>query len=236
MPSIADSTVRLLETIGAEIASCRACPRLVRHREEVARVRKRAYRDQQYWGKPVPGFGDPAAGVLVLGLAPAAHGANRTGRMFTGDRSGLWLYRALHRAGLASQATSTDRGDGLVLRGAFVSAVCRCAPPDNRPTPTEIARCRPFVLRELDALQRLRVVLALGGIAFVAALEILAARGAAIPRPRPRFSHGAVVRLDGQPPIVASYHPSQQNTHTGRLTEKMLDDAVGTAARLARTR
>jgi len=195
----------------------------------VARDKRRAYRDQEYWGRPVPGFGDPRACVLVLGLAPGAHGANRTGRAFTGDSSGDWLYRALHRAGLASQARATRRDDGLELRDCWISLVVRCVPPGNRPARQEIADCERYLLREYDLLPRLRSVLALGRVAFDAALRLVAARHGIALRPKPAFAHGAVVELPGAPRIVASYHPSRQNTNTGVLTEEMLDRAVALA-------
>ena len=219
------------------IVRCRLCPRLVAHREEVARTKRRAYRDETYWGRPVPGFGDPTAELFVLGLAPGAHGANRTGRVFTGDDSGNWLYRALHRAGFASQPTSTHRDDGLVLRNAWISLVARCVPPDNKPTPGEISRCAPFLRDELVLLPRVRAIVALGRIAFDSALRHLAERGAVAPRPRPAFRHGAVIELPGAPALIASYHPSRQNTQTGRLTEAMLDRVFALArAALAQER
>jgi uracil-DNA glycosylase family 4 len=221
-----------LDLLSEEIARCRACPRLVRWREEVARTKRRAYRDDDYWGRPVPGFGDPAARLLVVGLAPGAHGANRTGRMFTGDGSGDFLYAALHRAGLASQPESRARGDGLVLRGVFITAAGRCAPPDNKPAPEELARCAPFLDREL-ALLPVRAILCLGAIAFDAALAALARRGVPLPSPRPRFAHGAEVLLPGAPPVVASFHVSRQNTQTGRLTAAMFDAVVARAKALA---
>ena len=221
------------------IVACSRCPRLVEHRTDVARVRRRAYRDQVYWGRPVPGFGDRRAPILVLGLAPAAHGANRTGRMFTGDGSGEWLYRALHRAGLSDRAESVSRDDGLRLRGAFISAACRCAPPANRPSAEEFRNCAPFLDREVELLSGIRVVLALGGIAWDTALR-LSARVApeSLPRPRPRFGHGARTRLalraSGSPVwLLGCYHPSRQNTQTGRLTRTMLDAAVRRSVRLA---
>jgi uracil-DNA glycosylase family 4 len=228
------------ERLERDIVGCTRCPRLRRHCLDVARVRRRAYRDQEYWGLPVPGVGDRHGRILVLGLAPAAHGANRTGRMFTGDRSGDWLYAALHRARLASQPRSTGRDDGLVLHDAWVSAACRCAPPDNRPEPAELRRCAAFLDREFDLLDRLRVVLALGRLAWNAALD-RAARVGSAPRPRPAFAHGAEVacglRRDGSATwIVGSYHPSQQNTQTGRLTRAMLDRAVRLALRRAEGR
>ena len=222
-----------------EIVSCELCPRLLDHCREVAKIRRRAYRDQVYWGKPVPGFGDPEARVLLLGLAPAAHGANRTGRMFTGDRSGDWLFGALHRAGLANQARSENCADGLELQRAFISATCRCAPPANKPSTEEMARCAPYLDREFELLEGLRVVVALGKIAWDAALRrVQRVAPDGLPRPRPRFSHGAECRLpfrEDQPPVwlLGSYHPSQQNTHTGRLTREMFDGAIGRAVALS---
>ena len=221
---------RALERLAAEIAGCRRCPRLVRWRERVAREKRRAYAAETYWGRPVPGFGDPGARLLLLGLAPGAHGANRTGRMFTGDGSGDFLYAALHRAGLASQPISQRRGDGLELAGAFVSAACRCAPPENRPRPDELQRCAPFLDREVAALPRLRVVLCLGAIAWQAALGHLERRGFSLPRPRPRFGHGVELALPGAPLLLASYHVSRQNTQTGRLTAAMFDRVLARAA------
>jgi len=213
-----------LDSLGTEITACRRCPRLVAWREQVAVEKRAAYRDEDYWGRPVPGFGDPLARLLIVGLAPAAHGANRTGRMFTGDRSGDWLYRALHRAGFASQPQSTRRSDGLTLTDAFVTSIVRCAPPANKPTAQERETCGPWLEAELDLLEHLEVVVPLGGMAFAQILRIYAERGAPVPTPRPRFGHGAEVDLGtGLPVIVASYHPSQQNTFTGRLTEPMLD-------------
>jgi uracil-DNA glycosylase family 4 len=215
--------VRTLAGLRRAIVGCRECPRLVAHRERVARERVRRFADWTYWGRPVPGFGDPAARILVVGLAPAAHGANRTGRMFTGDESGNWLYRALHRAGLASQAESTHANDGLVLHDVWVSAVARCAPPANKPTRAELEACRPFLVAELALLRRLCVIVALGGIAHAGVLAALTARGDDVPRPRPRFAHGAVHRLPSGLVLLDSYHPSQQNTFTGRLTRPMLN-------------
>ena len=209
------------ELLEADITSCRRCPRLVAWREEVARVKRCAYRDEEYWGKPVPGFGDQNARVLVIGLAPAAHGANRTGRMFTGDSSGDFLYAALHRAGFASQPTSRHRGDGLTLRDVFISAACRCAPPDNKPTPAEIAACRPFLEREIALFPDLRVVVALGRVAFDTALRQFAP--AVVASARPTFGHAAAHPLTDGRWLVASYHPSRQNTQTGRLTAEMFD-------------
>ena len=217
-----------LAALEREITACRKCPRLVEWRERVARERRAAFRDEMYWGRPVPGFGDPAARLLIVGLAPAAHGANRTGRMFTGDRSGDWLYRALHRAGFASQPDSTGRGDGLELHGAWVTAAVRCAPPANKPTAGERDRCRPYLDRELDFFADARVIVALGGFAFAQLLRIFRQRGDSVPRPAPRFGHGVEVRI-GRRTLIGSYHPSQQNTFTGTLTEPMFD-AIWTRA------
>jgi len=221
-----------LASIAAEIVRCRACPRLVAWREEVARAKRRAYLGEAYWGRAVPGFGDPLARIALVGLAPGAHGANRTGRMFTGDGSGDFLCAALHRAGLASRAASVARDDGLVLRGAFVTNACRCAPPANRPAPGELARCAPFLDRELAALPRLAVIVALGAVAWKAALAVLARAGHAPPRPAPRFAHGEVLLVPGATALVASYHPSRQNTNTRRLTPAMLDDVLARATAL----
>jgi uracil-DNA glycosylase family 4 len=214
---------RMLKTICDEIAGCRLCPRLVEWRERVGAEKRKAFRDEEYWARPVPGFGDPAARLLVLGLAPAAHGANRTGRMFTGDRSGDWLYAALHRAGFATQPTSTHRGDGLELIGAWVTSAVKCAPPDNKPGPDERDACMPFVLRELAALPDVRAVVCLGGFAWDGALRVLRGAGHALPAPQPKFGHGAEATTDRGLVLIGSYHPSQQNTFTGRLTEPMLD-------------
>ena len=216
----------------SEVVVCRRCPRLVAWREQVARERRAAYADWEYWGRPVPGFGDPAARVVVLGLAPAAHGGNRTGRVFTGDRSADWLYGALHRCGLANQPTSVHRGDGLRLDGCWVTAAVRCAPPQNRPTPAERDACLPYAVRELELLRDTRVVVALGGFAWDAGLRLRAARGEPAPRPRPRFGHGS--ELAGEAwTLLGCFHPSQQNTFTGRLTPHMLDDVFGRARELA---
>jgi uracil-DNA glycosylase family 4 len=203
------------------IIACRACPRLVAWREHVAGERKAAYREQIYWGKPVPGFGDPAARLLVVGLAPGAHGANRTGRMFTGDRSGDWLYRALHRAGFANQPRSTSRDDGLTLVDAYISAVVRCAPPDNKPTTGERDACIGYLAKDFELLTRVKVVVCLGKFAWDGVISILKKSGH-VPSSRTAFGHGATIAV-GPYTIIGSYHPSQQNTFTGRLTEPMLD-------------
>jgi uracil-DNA glycosylase len=220
-----------LEALCAEVVRCRRCPRLVDWREEVARVRRAAFAQEEYWGRPLPGFGDPLASVIVLGLAPAAHGGNRTGRIFTGDRSGDWLFGSLHRAGFANQPQSIARDDGLTLAGCYVTAAVRCAPPANRPLPAERDTCLPYFVRELELLPHARVIVCLGGFAWDAALRALSARGAAMPRPRPRFGHGELTAIDAYE-LLGCYHPSQQNTFTGRLTEPMIDEVM----RLARER
>jgi uracil-DNA glycosylase len=221
-------TATELRALEREIVECRACPRLVAWREESARQKVPRFADQVYWGRPLPGFGDPAAPVLVLGLAPAAHGGNRTGRIFTGDRSGDFLFAAMYRTGLANQPVSVSRDDGLHLRGAWVTAVNRCAPPGNRPTPKERDTCLPFLARELAALRHLRVIVALGSFAWDGALRALASAGHAVPRPRPRFGHGAQVQV-GSVDLLGCFHPSQQNTFTGTLTEPMIDDVLDRA-------
>jgi uracil-DNA glycosylase family 4 len=214
-----------LRVLNQEVVHCFRCPRLVAHREEIGRVQRRAYRGQEYWSRPLPGFGDPAARLLIIGLAPAAHGGNRTGRMFTGDRSGDFLYRALWETGFANQPQSVSRGDGLELRDAYITAPVRCAPPDNKPSRDEILNCRPFLVRELAILKRVRVVVPLGGIALDAYLSVLQERGCIKSRSRFPFGHGAIFETHGGGPVVlASYHPSQQNTSTGRLTAAMLHD------------
>ena len=229
----ASSLPRPLARLHAEIVACDACPRLVSWRERVARDKVARFRDQTYWGKPVPGFGDPAARLLIIGLAPGAHGANRTGRVFTGDRSGDFLYAALHRAGLAARPTSVGRDDGQALKDTYVVCALRCAPPGNAPRPGEIARCAPFLTREVALLPRVRVGLALGAIAWRAWLEHEARAGVVVPRPRPTFAHGARVALGGRV-LLGSYHVSQQNTQTGKLTPAMFD-AVLTQAQMAAT-
>jgi uracil-DNA glycosylase family 4 len=224
-------TARELEAIAREVVRCRACPRLVAWRERVAREKTARFADQAYWGKPAPGFGDPHARVLVLGLAPAAHGTNRTGRMFTGDRSGDFLYASLHRTGFANQPVSVSRDDGLRLTGAYVTAVNRCAPPANKPTPDERDRCLPFLEREVSALDELRVIVALGAFAWDGAARALAALGHVV-RPKPRFGHGAEIDV-GSFRLVGCYHPSQQNTFTGKLTREMIDGVMSRARSLA---
>jgi len=221
-----------LAALEAEVVECRRCPRLVAWREQVARERRAAFAAEEYWGRPIPGFGDPAARVLIYGLAPAAHGGNRTGRVFTGDRSGDWLFGSLHRTGFANQPTSTHRGDGLALHGAWIAAAVRCAPPANRPTPAERETCLPWSVRELALLPELRLIVCLGGFAWDAALRLRAAAGVPAPRPKPRFGHD-VLFDDGSPlPLLGCFHPSQQNTFTGRLTEAMLDGVFARARAL----
>lgn len=207
-----------LLALGEEIQTCRACPRLVAWREKVATERRASFREERYWGRPVPGFGDPQASIVVVGLAPAAHGANRTGRMFTGDRSGDWLFASMYRCGLANQPASTGVADGLELRNAWVTAAVRCAPPDNRPEPSERDRCSPFLEREFGLVGPIRVVVVLGGFAYQATAGLVG-----VPRPRPRFGHGVEVATASGVRLICSYHPSQQNTFTGRLSEAMLD-------------
>jgi uracil-DNA glycosylase family 4 len=227
-----------LAILTEEVSGCRRCPRLVAWREQVARERRAAFASEEYWGRPLPGFGDHAARVLVLGLAPAAHGANRTGRMFTGDRSGDFLFAALWRNGFASQPTSSALDDGLRLRGAWITAAVRCAPPGNRPTPAERDACLPWSVRELRLLGNVRVVVCLGAFAWDAALRLTAAAGGGghPPRlPRPRFGHGAEVQVEPYS-LLGCYHPSQQNTFTGRLTEQMMDAVLGRARELAELR
>ncbi len=215
-----------------DITSCRRCPRLVAWREEVAATKRASFRDQEYWGRPVPMLGRPDAGLLIVGLAPAAHGANRTGRMFTGDRSGDWLYRALHRAGFANQPDAIARGDGLVLDGAWITAPVKCAPPANKPSASERDACAPWFRAELQLLDRAAVFLCLGGYGFHALWSHLASTGCELPRPRPRFAHGLEVGLPDGRVVVTSYHPSQQNTFTGRLTEEMFDAVFSRVAAL----
>jgi uracil-DNA glycosylase len=223
-----------LATVRDEVVGCFACPRLVEWRERVGREKRRAFLDWDYWARPVPGFGDPSARLLVLGLAPAAHGANRTGRVFTGDRSGDWLFAALHRAGFANQPTSTHIADGLCLDDAYITAAVKCAPPDNKPLPPERDACFPFLFRELHALPQLRAVVCLGRFAWDAALRALRQAGFPVPTPLPRFGHAAEAAIGERLTLIGSYHPSQQNTFTGRLTESMLDDVFARARRAVR--
>ncbi|MFE6233853.1 uracil-DNA glycosylase [Cellulosimicrobium sp. NPDC057862] len=258
---LAARTAPTLAALDAHLVECRACPRLVAWREHVAAVKRASFREDDYWARPVPGFGDERAGILVVGLAPAAHGANRTGRMFTGDRSGDFLFASMHRTGLASQATSVSADDGLRLTGIRVTAPVRCAPPDNKPTPEERHRCGPYLAREVELLREsVRVAVVLGGFGWQALLSTLAEQGWDVPRPRPRFAHGAEVMLrrrapagadaetgrpasevpdGGQPPpaqtltLLGCFHVSQQNTFTGRLTPQMLDDVLLRARDLA---
>jgi uracil-DNA glycosylase family 4 len=221
-----------LRELEREVISCRRCPRLVAWREEVARVRRAAFAGEEYWGRPLPGFGDPDARVLLLGLAPAAHGGNRTGRIFTGDRSGDWLFAALYRTGFANQPTSISRDDGLRLTGAWVTAAVRCAPPANRPLPSERDNCLPWLEQELPLLSEVRVIVTLGSFAWDAALRVLVALGEPRVRPRPKFGHGAEVRV-GRFTLLGCFHPSQQNTFTGKLTEPMIDAVLDRARTLA---
>lgn len=222
-----------LRAIREAIITCERCPRLRAHCRQVAAVRRAAYRDEVYWGRPVPGFGDPAAHLLVVGLAPGAHGANRTGRMFTGDSSGMFLMRAMHEAGFANIPISRSVDDGLELRDAYIVAAVRCAPPDNKPLPEEIAACQPFLEAEWAALPNVRVVVALGRLGFDACWRVLAKRGIVV-RPRPAFAHGAEYAPPGGTVVIASFHPSQQNTFTGKLTPQMLADVFHRARALIR--
>lgn len=230
-----------LAELNTEVIGCRRCPRLVAWREEVARTKRAAYVDDEYWGSPVPSFGDPAARILIVGLAPGAHGANRTGRMFTGDRSGEWLYGALHRAGLANRSESRWRDDGLELTGAWLTAAVRCAPPGNKPTAAERETCRPFLAREMQLLGKVRTVVTLGGIAWDVTFRTLRELAYAVPTPKPRFGHGTEVEIGSGPEpdgraaltVIGSYHPSQQNTFTGRLTREMFDAVWARAVELA---
>ncbi len=223
-------TAKRLGQVEERIVRCEACPRLVAHRQAVARKKRRAYRDEVYWGRPVPGFGDPAARLVVVGLAPGAHGANRTGRVFTGDCSGDFLFAALHRAGLASQAQAVARDDGLRLQDTWVTLAARCVPPDNKPSPRELSSCAHFLDEELAELPCMWALLALGAIAWHAVLGWATRQGVQVPSPRPKFAHGAVVRL-GRHTLVGSYHVSQQNTQTGRLTPRMFDAVLRKAQR-----
>jgi uracil-DNA glycosylase family 4 len=221
-----------LAALEAAVTGCRRCPRLVAWREQVATERRAAFRDWDYWGRPIPGFGDPAARVLVLGLAPAAHGGNRTGRVFTGDRSGDFLFAALHRTGFANRPVSRHRGDGLALTGCWITAAVRCAPPANKPLPAERDRCLRWLAAELPLLSDVRLIVCLGGFAWDAALRVRATLGDPAPRPRPRFGHGALAPGERWP-LLGCFHPSQQNTFTGRLTPAMMDAVLERARELA---
>jgi len=222
-----------LRVLNAEVVTCVRCPRLVAYRERIAREKRRAYRDHDYWGKPVPGFGDPKARVLVLGLAPGAHGSNRTGRPFTGDASGNFMYPVLYETGFASQPTATDRNDGLVLHNLYITAAARCAPPDNKPLPEELANCAPFLERELEGLKNLRVIVALGRIGFEAYLNYLKRNGRIAGKRDYEFRHGAAYAMPDGRMLIASYHPSNQNTNTGKLTRAMFLSIFQEARRLA---
>jgi uracil-DNA glycosylase family 4 len=215
--------MKALATVQREIVRCTRCPRLVDYRAQVARQKRRQYRDCDYWGKPLPSFGGPRARLLIIGLAPAAHGGNRTGRMFTGDQSGDWVYRTLHRFGFANQPTSQHRDDGLRLHDAYITAAARCVPPDNKPSVSELVSCRPYLVRELELLRRVRIVVPLGKIAFDAYLAARRERNLPLPDTRPRFAHGASTWLPEGTLLLASYHPSRQNTQTGRLTQAMFE-------------
>lgn len=223
-----------LSSVEAEIIACRLCPRLVAWREEAAANPPARFRGEEYWARPVPGFGDAKARLLIVGLAPAAHGGNRTGRVFTGDRSGDWLFRALHKAGFANQPTSIHNDDGLKLQDAFITAAARCAPPDNKPLPQELANCRPFLLREMELFTKLRVILGLGRIGFETAFDALRALGKTSLKSRPKFAHGAEVQVSEQLILLGTFHPSQQNTFTGKLTESMLDAVFARARAVLR--
>jgi len=227
------STPNWLKVLNAEVVGCRLCPRLVAYREQVAREKRRAYRECAYWGKPVPGFGDPNARVLVLGLAPGAHGSNRTGRPFTGDASGNFLYPVLYETGFANRPTATDRHDGLVLADLYITAAGRCAPPDNKPLPQELANCAPFLERELDGLKKVKVIVALGKIGFDAYLNFLKRRGLVATKQAYVFKHAASYELPNGKTLLASYHPSNQNTNTGKLTRRMFVEVFQEARRLA---
>jgi uracil-DNA glycosylase family 4 len=224
-----------LQILQKTIVECRQCPRLVAYREEVARTKVRRFKEWEYWGKPLPGFGDPQARLLIVGLAPAAHGGNRTGRIFTGDRSGDWLYSTLYSFGFASRPDSISRDDGMKLKDCFITATVRCAPPGNKPLPEEFRRCRPFLIQELQLLQQVRAVVALGKIAFDGYLEACRAMGRSLPRPLPAFGHGRIHHLPWGMTLIASYHPSQQNTFTGKLTVQMFREVFAAAKKALST-
>ena len=223
-----------LDRLTQTVVQCRKCPRLVRWREQAAQKPPRRYQGTRYWAKPLPGFGDPKARVLIVGLAPAAHGGNRTGRIFTGDRSGDWLYGTLHAFGFSSLAASVHRDDGLKLTDCYITAAVRCAPPGNKPSRVEFERCRPYLVEELKLLDRVQVVVALGKIAFDSFLKAHRENGGTIPKPRPQFGHGSIARLDNNLTLLGSYHPSQQNTFTGRLTREMFRSVFEKARELIR--
>lgn len=223
--------MRKLDELNETIIHCERCPRLVRWRAQAAKKPPRRYLGDGYWAKPLPGFGDPGARLLIVGLAPAAHGGNRTGRIFTGDRSGDWLYGALYGAGFCNQPNSNDRDDGLKLKDCYITAAVRCAPPDNKPTRIEFERCRPYLVQELKLLKNVRVVMALGKIAFDSFLAAHQRNGGVIPKPRPRFGHGESIVLPDGSTLICSYHPSQQNTFTGKLTRAMFHDVFRQAKR-----
>ena len=223
-----------LQQLQQTITACRKCPRLVRWRQAVAKKPPRRYQGEKYWAKPLPGFGDRDASLLIVGLAPAAHGGNRTGRIFTGDRSGDWLYGALHTAGFANQPESVHRDDGLKLTGCYITAAVRCAPPENKPSKVEFERCRPYLIEEIERLCSVRVVVALGRIAFDSFLAAYQESGGVVPKPRPRFGHGASLVLPYGPTLICSYHPSQQNTFTGKLTRPMFDNIFAKAKAVLR--
>jgi len=225
-------TDNLSSLLNKKIIACRACPRLVAWRESVAATKTKRFTDWTYWGKPVPGFGDSAAQLLLVGLAPAAHGGNRTGRMFTGDESGNWLYRALHKAGFANQSESISRNDGLKLTNCYITATCRCAPPKNKPLPQEINNCRPFILQEFRLLKNLRVIIGLGKIGFDTAFDCVRELGWTTIAHRPKFAHGTIINLSPSLTLIGSYHPSQQNTFTGTLTEPMFDEVFRQAKKM----
>ena len=221
-------TRRRLQSLTAEIVECRLCPRLVAWREQVAREKRAAFAGEEYWGRPIPGFGDADARLLIVGLAPAAHGGNRTGRVFTGDRSGDWLFGALHRADYANQPTSTSADDGLELRDAYIAAAVRCAPPQNKPTPTERDRCLPYLVREMQLLPKVRVIVVLGKFAYDVVAGLVD-----VPKPRPKFGHGVEAATADGRVVLCSFHPSQQNTFTGKLTEPMFDAVFARARELS---
>lgn len=221
-----------ISSLQKQIISCRNCPRLVEWRESVAATKTKRFSEWDYWGKPVPGFGDPKAQLLLVGLAPAAHGANRTGRMFTGDESGNWLYRALHKAGFASSRHSTSRTDGMKLTNCYITAACRCAPPKNKPLPEELKRCRPYIEEEFRLLKNLSVIVGLGKVGFDAAFDFIKSSGRTDLRFRPKFGHGVAVSVSNDLYLIGSYHPSQQNTFTGTLTEPMFDAVFRTVKKL----